>query len=117
MSPKFDWGFLATAVLLVVVPLVGLIALVMEARNAHGHDQYGDWKIPGTTTSCCNDQDCAPRRARMSDSGEFWGVWYEGRWLEVPARSVLPMASPDGRSHACIIGATVLCFVPGEVRS
>lgn len=46
-----------------------------------------------------------------------WEVWHQGKWLAVPAKAMLPFPSPDGRSHACILGFTVLCFVPGEVRS
>lgn len=99
-----------------LIALALVVALTAPAI-VFGHDQYHDWKIPGTTTSCCNDQDCAPRRARMNDAGDQWEVWYEGKWLPVPHKAVLEMASPDGRSHACIIGYTVLCFVPGEVRS
>lgn len=92
-----------------------ILVFLLMAGSAIAHDQYHDWKIPGTTTSCCNDKDCGPVRARANlDS---WEVWHEGRWLEVPAKAMLPFPSPDGRSHACVIGATVLCFVPGEVRS
>ncbi len=90
--------------------------LLLWAASAAAHDQYHDWKIPGTTTSCCNDKDCGPVRARAAFDG-VWEVWHEGRWLAVPAKSMLPFPSPAGRSHACIIGFTVLCFVPGEVRS
>lgn len=83
---------------------------------ARAHDQYHDWKIPGTTTSCCDDKDCQPVRARVSDDGESWEVWHDAKWLHVGKRAMLPFPSPDGRSHACIIGTTVLCFVPGEIR-
>lgn len=93
-----------------------ILALILMAAPAVAHDAYHDWKIPGTTTSCCNDKDCGPTRARAGLDG-LWEVWHEGRWIAVQPKAILPFPSPDGRSHACIIGATVLCFVPGEVRS
>lgn len=93
-----------------------ILALLLMAAPAIAHEPYSNWKIPGTTTSCCNDQDCKPVRARANIDG-VWQVWHEGRWLDVQPRSILSIPSPDGRSHACIIGSTVLCMVPGEVRS
>lgn len=103
--------------LISLMVLGGLILFALSvAERVFAHDQYHDWKIPGTTTSCCNDQDCAPTRARAGEDG-VWEVWHEGRWLTVPASAILPFASPDGRSHACIIGSYVICFVPGEIRS
>jgi hypothetical protein len=90
--------------------------LIIGSSAAYAHEQYHEWKIPGTETSCCNDQDCKPVRARANIDG-LWQVWHEGRWLDVQPQSILPIPSPDGRSHACIIGSTVLCMVPGEVRS
>lgn len=93
-----------------------LICCALVATPAYPHDAYHQWKIPGTDTSCCDDRDCKPVRARANIDG-MWQVWHEGRWLDVQPRSILPIPSPDGRSHACIIGSTVLCMVPGEVRS
>jgi len=93
-----------------------ILVLLLMAAPAIAHEPYSNWKIPGTETSCCNDQDCRPVRARANIDG-VWQVWHEGRWLDVQPRSILSIPSPDGRSHACIIGSTVLCMVPGEVRS
>ena len=93
-----------------------ILALILMAAPAIAHDAYHDWKIPGTPTSCCNDKDCGPTRARATLNGQ-WEVWHEGRWLAVPDKAMLPFPSPDGRSHACIIGSVVLYFTPGEVRS
>jgi len=88
-----------------------ILVFLLMAAPAIAHDAYHDWKIPGTTTSCCNDKDCGPTRARAGLDG-LWEVWHEGRWIAVQPKAILPFPSPDGRSHACIIGATVLCFVP-----
>lgn len=85
--------------------------LVAEAR---AHDIYHDWKTE-SGVSCCDDKDCRPVRATYVD--DHWEIWHEGKWQSVPSRAVRPIKSPDGRSHACIIGTYILCFVPGEVRS
>lgn len=92
------------------------VAVIVAIWPARAHDIYHDWKIPGTTTSCCDDKDCGPTRARVADDGGYWEVWHNGVWLPVTPRAMLPFPSPDGRSHACVIGQTVLCFVPGEIR-
>lgn len=98
-----------------VVAVVLFVLAAMATTAALAHDPYTDWKIPGTTTSCCNQNDCRPVRARVAFDG-IWEVWHEGRWLPVPAGAMLPFPSPDGRSHACIIGSAVLCMLPGEIR-
>ena len=102
-----------------ILTIVGLLVwavFVFKTAPARAHDIYHDWKIPGTTTSCCNDQDCGPTRARVHVDGNYWEVWHNGEWLAVPPYAVLDMKSPDGRSHACVIGRTPVCFVPGEIR-
>jgi len=88
---------------------------LMWATPASAHDQYHEWKIPGTMTSCCNDNDCRPTRARVTEDG-FWEAWDGKEWLTVPQSRVLPFTAPDGRSHLCAIGGVVLCFTPGEIR-
>lgn len=93
-----------------------VLLVVLAAFLARAHDQYHDWKIPGTTTSCCDNRDCGPTRARVANDGEYWEVLHDGVWLPVMPRAMLPFPSPDGRSHACVIGGNVLCFVPGEIR-
>lgn len=40
-----------------------------------------------------------------------------GQTYAVPEHSVLPIPSPDGRSHLCVIGGYPICAVIGEVRS
>lgn len=100
---------IAVFALIVALMLVGALA-------ARGHDIYHEWKIPGTTTSCCNDQDCRPTKARVTTDGR-WEAWDGAEWLLIPENRVLPFQAPDGRSHLCSINGTVLCFTPGEIRS
>lgn len=85
------------------------------AGHAEMHHVYQDWLQPGSKVSCCDNRDCRPTRARVGDNG-LWEAWDGRQWLTVPAARVLSMPSPDGRSHLCEVGGTVLCFVPGEIR-
>ncbi len=90
---------------------VGLSAF---AENAHSHDPYTEWKTRNGI-SCCHGRDCAPATAELDDNGN-WIARQNGQTYFVPPHAVLPIQSPDGRSHACVIGGNVICFVPGEVR-
>lgn len=90
--------------------------LIALGVAAFAHEPYSHWLIPGTKTLCCNDRDCRPTQARLADDG-LWEAWDGKRWLPVPRDRVLKVPSPDGRSHVCEIDGTVLCFVPGDVRS
>lgn len=94
---------------------LALLAVLLLTVPASAHSPYEDWKTRNGV-SCCNDQDCSPVTAWMDQDGT-WRARVNGRTYEVPAAAVLPIKSPDGRSHACIIMDTVICFVPGEVRS
>lgn len=89
---------------------------IWAARGVKAHEPYSDWKIPGTGVSCCDNRDCGPVRADRDMDGR-WIVFKDGREIVVPASRVLPIPSPDGRSHWCGIGEITYCFVPGEVRS
>ena len=101
------WLEAALAVALGVLAVVLLLGL----PRARAHDPYDRWMVPGTATSCCNDRDCRPTRARM-DEHERWEAWDGERWLKVPPDRVLKIPSPDGRSHLCEMNGAVLCFVP-----
>jgi hypothetical protein len=78
---------------------------------------YETWMRPDMpNVSCCNLQDCAPvRHVRQRPDGR-WSAQREidGQWLDVPPEKIeAGRDSPDGRSHLCSIGTTVLCFVVG----
>ena len=90
------------------------IALCFLTYRATAHGPYNDWKTRGGV-SCCNDNDCAPATAWQDLEGN-WFVRQHGQVYPVPPVAVLPIPSPDGRSHACILGGHVICLVPGEVR-
>lgn len=98
------------AALAVVLGVLAVI-LVLGLPRARAHDIYRGWMVPGTATSCCNDRDCRPTRARM-DEHERWEAWDGERWLKVPPDRVLKIPSPDGRSHLCEMNGAVLCFLP-----
>lgn len=102
---------LATLALLVAAAAAG----PAPVREAAAHDPYADWKTRNGV-SCCHDRDCAPATAWTDLEGRWW-VRQQGRTLFVPPTAILPIKSPDGRSHACVIGGEVICFVPGEIRS
>lgn len=94
-------------------------AQVGEHGYGHGqmHQTYQHWQQPDNGASCCNDKDCRPTRARMTDN-ETWEAWNGHRWIPIPPAKVLHIPSPDGRSHLCSSEAddTVWCFLPGEVK-
>jgi len=98
--------------------IAGVVLLALAALSigpALAHDPYADWKTRNGV-SCCHNRDCAPATAWPNGDGS-WTARQNGRTYFVPDTSVLALKSPDGRSHACVIGGTVICFVPGETRS
>lgn len=99
----------------VIVLLSLAIFWIAVDKAAFAHEPYTEWRIPGTSASCCNDNDCRPTRARMDDN-EQWEAWDGERWLKVPRDRVLGFPSPDGRSHICEAHGNVYCFVPGETK-
>jgi len=54
---------LATLLAALFAILVGMIF----GNPARAHEPYIDWKIPGTSVSCCSNMDCEPTRARGSN--------------------------------------------------
>ena len=98
----------------VLMVLLGLLAILAFVPKAGAHDIYMDWKTRNGA-SCCHDRDCAPATAWKDTQGN-WTARQHGKTYRVPEHAVLPITSPDGRSHLCIIGEAVMCFVPGEVR-
>lgn len=113
----------------ILIPL-GVAAFILclvcrmpqTAAQAHGgghaehHDEYRHWKQPGNGMSCCNDQDCRPTRAYLTEEG--WRAWDGTRWLLVPPSAVLSVRAKDGRTHLCATPAGhVYCLVPADPKS
>lgn len=120
-----------------------LTLLLSTAALAHDHDAstppeqakvyefYSKWQRPkgnfsGIThrgSSCCNRQDCFPVVEARIDRGTLWiRIQYPSGEVSVEYRvdpSIIesnqedPRESPDVRSHACIIGGAVACYVEG----
>lgn len=83
--------------------------------HAEMHGEYKDWKQPSNGLSCCNDQDCRPTRADLTEQG--WRAWDGTRWLAVPWSAVLDVRAKDGRSHLCSTPAGhVYCLVPADPK-
>jgi hypothetical protein len=96
--------------------------LAQTGSHGQGHQENHDWykelKQPGTTYSCCNDEDCRPTRAYIDDEGN-WKADIGGRWVTVPWARVLNQQAPDGRSHICADKnfGTIFCFIGGSPKS
>ena len=114
---------------------VTAVAIAPKAEEL-GHRLYHDsdyryWKQPGTSISCCSDQDCAPVRAELRH-GRWFALRQEawmgaademGRairqrlpgseWIEVPDEKILRVPNPTVESgHLCYSKGKVVCFVP-----
>lgn len=125
--PKPLRSLLRAAVLVLAIIALALVALGYGLASAqsgnHGdghaehHADYRQWQ-DRRGYGCCDDQDCRPTRAYVDEYGR-WRAMVDGGWMVVPPDAVLPIPSPDGRSHVCHTpGAREpRCFVPGEPRS
>ena len=121
-----------SALLALLLSLIGAPAYAQSARDGGGHyghghaenhDWYKDLKRPGTNYSCCNgsmngvDGDCRPTRAYLGDDG-VWRALINGRWVNVPPKTVLRDLAPDGRSHVCVSPIGIIhCFLGGSPKS
>jgi hypothetical protein len=95
------------------------------------YDFYRQWNRPKgpfvgighRTQSCCNRIDCFPVVAAHLDRGTLWiriqypngdiSAEYRVDPAIIESNQEDPRESPDARSHACIIGGAVACFVEG----
>lgn len=84
----------------------------------------GGYGVNHRYQSCCNKTDCFPvgeiRKERgiyivrlRYPNGEL-SQEYSVRTEVIESGQVDPRESPDGRSHACVIGGMVVCFVEGS---
>lgn len=105
----------AVATLFVIVLAFGAVVQVFLPLKARAHDIYMDWKTQNGV-SCCHDRDCAPATAWTDMAGNLY-VRQNGQTYTVHPDAVLKIPSPDGRSHACIIGGYVICAVIAPPKS
>jgi hypothetical protein len=102
-----------------------------EIGHAQFHDShYRHWKRPGSTVSCCSDQDCAPVKAELRHGQWYalrqkeWfhppdggrGVWLpleREEWIAVPDETIIHVPNPTVEGgHLCYSNSVVVCFVP-----
>jgi hypothetical protein len=104
-----------------------LLLFVMPAlaqEHQHGADTiygatgrfYETWMRPDQpASSCCNRHDCDTAVDVKQVNGRWWARKKGGGPLmSIPPEKVEQgRDSPDGQSHICSVGSTVLCFLPG----
>jgi hypothetical protein len=104
--------------LTVIVALVAVFCCALSGL-ARAHDQYMDWKQPGTEISCCHDRDCYDTESRF-EHGQWYALRREDRrWIAIPEKAVLKDgATPDGKAHLCAPApiteddSRIYCFRP-----
>jgi len=99
------------------------------------HRPKGEYSIKHREPLCCwgsgLQQDCFPVLARrFNDKGqeeltpdvsgtptqvqlEYGGKWWPNIYKVTEDQQVDPRESPDGRSHMCITGQSIICYVRG----
>ncbi len=109
--------------------------LVVSAQEHHDHAALGEagqfystWNRPKghysgighRTQSCCNRTDCRPVDQVEIKNGQIWArlensyEWYKVDPSIIESNQGDPRDSPDGRSHGCVIGGVMACFVEGS---
>lgn len=108
-------------------PALALLLLAMPAlAQEHHHPSetiygatgrfYETWMRPDQpASSCCNRHDCETAVDVKQIEGRWWARKKSGGPLmSIPPEKVEQRRdSPDGQSHICSVGSTVLCFLPG----
>lgn len=99
------------------------------------HRPKGEFSITHRSPMCCygdgRQQDCFPVLARrINEKGEeeltpdvtgaateaqaeYGGKWYPNVFHVTEDEQIDPRDSPDGRSHMCVSGQAVICYVRG----
>jgi len=117
-----------------------LITFPAIAQHPPQHQQlhnefYNKWMRPQghyqgmqhRKSSCCNLSDCFPVLETKMVNGKYFvrpdQPYFNDKsqipWYPVPNEIIEsnqpdPRETPDGRSHVCIIGGNVVCFVEGN---
>lgn len=77
------------------------VGVLLLAGQAEAHDWYGDLRT-SEGRSCCGGQDCRPVEYRYSvEQGHQ--IRIGDQWFPVAPKTILPVSSPDGRTHACYL--------------
>ncbi len=77
---------------------------------------YSTWHMPDVpASSCCNQLDCYPTEAHMSNGHWVAKQRETGGWMRVPDKKIeYNRDNPDGQSHVCATPeGIVLCFIAG----
>src|SRR5689334_16183203 len=78
---------------------IAAMMIPLTANPAPAHDWYSGLQTPGGV-SCCNGGDCRPLGQRLpAPNGQR--NQNQGQWVHVDPKIILPLASPDGLTHAC----------------
>lgn len=111
------------------LPILAIIAAMFWLSSAlaqehHHPDQtiygatgkfYETWMQPDMPgASCCNRSDCDVAVDVKKIGGQWWARKRSGGPMTPipPEKIEQNRDSPDGQSHLCAVGATVLCFLP-----
>ena len=73
-----------------------------QGHHGVGHDALHHWYRTlkdRNGRACCNERDCRPTQSRVR--GGNIEVMVDGIWAVVPPEKILPVPSPDARSHVC----------------
>lgn len=70
-----------------------------QGHARYHSDFYAHLRIPGTQSSCCNNQDCRPVAHRITSTGVRFLV--NGTWLTPPTNRLIQTTTPDGGAHWC----------------
>lgn len=99
--------------------LVALVALLLSAGPALGHEDYAWVRHPQYRTAsgvhCCSEQHCMPAQA-----GELRPI--PGGWFHVPTGTsitadkpgIYATEDPAGRLFRCVMGGQLVCVMEGS---
>src|SRR3712207_748217 len=76
-----------------------MLVVLLAAMPARAHDWYTGLETPDGV-SCCNQHDCQPVGHKYTPQGGH-EIQIADLWVPVHPKIILPVASPDGRTHAC----------------
>lgn len=88
------------------------VFLFVLSGVCRAHDDYTDWKQPGSNISCCSDKDCYPTEAKFQ-GGNWYALRRENKqWVRIPPDKIINVPNPDGRAHLCMSDNFIWCFLP-----